>query len=137
MRVVVSIPREGVERYFNSQKDAADYLGVDKFHIWSEINQHNGGSRTLQKRGVLVMTVADYEGLSPIRPHHTSSRSRFRGGKGQCVRMLDPDTHEILDCFDSLREAAEDMGVSYISSIVRCCKGLMKQAHGYKWEYAD
>lgn len=137
MRVVVSIPREGIEKFFNSQKEAANYLKVDKFHVWSEINNHNGGSRTLQKRGVLVMTVADYEGLSPVRPHYTSPHSRFHGGKGQQVRMLDPDTHEVLDVFESLREAAEDMGVNYISSIVRCCKGKMKLAHGYKWEYVD
>lgn len=136
-QVVVSIPSQGIEKVFSSQKEAADWLGVDKFHVWAELNEHKSGSRTLQKRGVLVMSYADYRGLSPVRPHRISTDSRFKGSNGQKVRMLDPDTHEVLEVFNSLREAAEDVGVTYISSILNCCKGRMRLAHGYKWEYAD
>ena len=134
--VVVSIPREGVEKIFNSQKEAAAYLNVDRFHVWQELNSFRGGSKTLNRRGVLVMAYEDYKGLTPIRCHQIKSIDPKRMRRKQRVHMLDLYTHEILDTFNSLREAADDLGVAYATSISRCCQGLAKSAHGYKWEYA-
>lgn len=135
--VVVSIPREGIEKIFNSQKEAAAYLDVDRFHVWQELNQFRGGSKTLNRRGILVMSYEDYEGLTPIRKHQVDLSGKSRIRKKQRVHMLDLYTHEILDTFDSLHRAADDLGIPYVSSISRCCKGLAQSAHGYKWEYAD
>ena len=51
--------------------------------------------------------------------------------------MLDPFTNEILDTFASTAEAAEDIGAKTPNMIGRCCRGKIKMAYGYKWEYAD
>lgn len=136
MRIVVAIPAKGIEKIFESQRAAADYLGVDRYHIWQELNESRGRSRKLHRQGVLVMEYGEYEGLKPVRKHQIKAEGCFSGGKGQRVRMLDPYTHEILDEFESLHEAADDMGVNYVSSISRCCRGKMNVAHGFKWEYA-
>ena len=135
--VVVSIPNKGIEKIFNSQKEAAHYLNVDCFHVWQELNQFRGGSKTLNQRGILVMSYEEYEGLKPVRKHQVDLSGKSRIRKKQRVHMLDLYTHEILDTFDSLHRAADDLGIPYVSSISRCCKGLAQSAHGYKWEYAD
>ena len=134
--VVVAFPRQGIQKIFNSQKEAADYLQVNRYHVWQEIHQFRGGSKTLNERGALVMTYEEYEGLAPIRPHQTKPTNPLRKRRKQRVHMLDLYTHEILDTFPSLHQAANDLGIPYVTSISRCCRGLAKSAHGYKWEYA-
>ena len=41
---------------------------------------------------------------------------------------------KILDCFDSIMSAQLDTKIDR-SDIGRCCKGRLKKAGGYKWEY--
>ena len=135
--IVLTIPKEGIEKIFYSQKEVADYLQVDRFHVWQELNQFRGGSRALNKRGVLIMPYEEHEGLTPIRPHRIKPTDSKRKRRKQRVHMLDLYTHEILDTFESLHRAADDLGIPYVTSISRCCRGLSKSAHGYKWEYAD
>ena len=134
--VVVSIPRQGIEKVFNSQKEAAEYLKVDRFHVWQELNQFRGGSKFLNQQGVLVMSYEEYEDLAPVRKHEVKPTDSQRMRRKQRVHMLDLYTHEILDTFDSLHQAAADLGLNYVSSISKCCRGLSRSAHGYKWEYA-
>ena len=135
-RVVISIPRQGIEKVFNSQKEAAHYLNVDRFHVWQELNSFRGGSKRLNQQGVLVMAYEEYEGLAPVRKHQIKPIDPKRMRRKQRVHMLDLYTHEILDTFDSLHQAADDLGLNYASSISKCCRGLSRSAHGYKWEYA-
>jgi hypothetical protein len=62
------------------------------------------------------------------------------------VLMIDKKTNELLNSFDSTRDAAryliEECGAmssesSYSSHISEVCNGKRKTCQGYKWQYAD
>lgn len=43
---------------------------------------------------------------------------------------------EYIRTFGSIKEASDLLG-KYSTNIVKCLKGITKQAYGYKWEYID
>lgn len=51
------------------------------------------------------------------------------------VNQLDLQTGEIINTFDSIADAMRYLGKSKSSHIIECCKGKLKQAYGFKWEY--
>lgn len=53
------------------------------------------------------------------------------------VNMLSNDTGELIMQFDSLIDAAHFLGINCSGHICSCCKGKLKTAYGYKWEYAQ
>ena len=55
--------------------------------------------------------------------------------KAKKVNMLDKNTGEIIKTFGSLIDAAHYVNVDKSCHIVSCCKGKLKTAYGYKWEY--
>lgn len=55
------------------------------------------------------------------------------------IEMLDKDTEEVLQTFNSLTEASRETGVDR-SRICALCRGRKRGCHtagGYKWRYAD
>ena len=53
------------------------------------------------------------------------------------INMLDKNTGEIIKQFGSIIDGAKYIGQNKSCHIVSCCKGRLKTAYGYKWEYAD
>ena len=56
--------------------------------------------------------------------------------KAKKVNMLDKKTKQTIKTFGSLIDAAKYIGVNKSCHIVSCCKGRLKTAYGYKWEYS-
>lgn len=52
------------------------------------------------------------------------------------VNMLDKENNSIIKSFNSIIEASQYIGKNSSGHIVSCCKGRLKSAYGYKWEYA-
>lgn len=50
------------------------------------------------------------------------------------VEMLDIETDEVVNVFDSMAEASAFIHKPH-GNIWRCCNGLSKSAYGYKWRY--
>ena len=60
------------------------------------------------------------------------------GKKPRAVYKIDFETDEILDVYDSVSKAGVEFGNSYARvGITNCCKGRVKSAYGYKWQYAE
>ena len=52
--------------------------------------------------------------------------------------MIDKDTNEILNKFESIREAAKFLGnENKYRSIVYCLSGKIKTSQGYFWKYEE
>ncbi len=51
------------------------------------------------------------------------------------VKMIDKNTNEVIKIFGSLIDAAKFLGINKSCHIVSCCKGKLKTAYGYKWQY--
>ena len=54
--------------------------------------------------------------------------------KGVCRKVRCIETGIV---YNSLTEAAKALGINYTNSIIKCCKGKCKIAHGFHWEYVD
>lgn len=53
------------------------------------------------------------------------------------INQLDKDTGEIINTFDSIKEAFHGLDKKYTGTIGDCIRGRINTAYGYKWEYAD
>ena len=53
------------------------------------------------------------------------------------VKQIDLNTGEVLQVFQCMNDAAKFLGKKSNSHIVECCKGKLKQAYGFKWEYNE
>lgn len=51
------------------------------------------------------------------------------------VKMLNKENNEVIKIFGSIIDAAHYIGANKSCHIVSCCKGRLKTAYGYKWEY--
>lgn len=63
--------------------------------------------------------------------------SRFREHTGAFipVRMLNPETKEVIKEFNSIKYAGKYLNINDPSHISKVCKGKRNTAYGYKWEY--
>ena len=52
------------------------------------------------------------------------------------VKMIDPETKEVIKIFDTQTAAAEYMGIDR-RLITKACMGILNLCKGYIWEYAD
>lgn len=52
------------------------------------------------------------------------------------VAMIDKNSGNVLKIFNTIREAERNTGIDN-GSIGKCCKGKMKTAGGYRWEYIE
>lgn len=64
------------------------------------------------------------------------NNAHLRAGKKTPVYQLNKDTNEIIKEWESIRQAAQHLGVCSIP-IYNCCKNnkYRKTAYGYKWRY--
>ena len=53
------------------------------------------------------------------------------------ILQIDIATNNILNKFNTFTEACIYLGKPYNSDISKCCKGIYKNAHGYKWIIQD
>jgi hypothetical protein len=53
------------------------------------------------------------------------------------VVKLDPITHEVIDTYDSLADAARLNGMDGYGGVLNCCQGNNLKSGGYKWRYLD
>lgn len=57
--------------------------------------------------------------------------------KAKPVKMISPETYEVLRVFGSIIEGANFFGKTNGGSISSCCNKKRKLAHGYIWEYEN
>lgn len=65
-----------------------------------------------------------------------SCQERLRKYKNQPVYMIDKDSGEILNKYDSMKIAMEKTGVHKVT-ISQICRGKRKTGGGYIWRYAE
>lgn len=117
---------------YESAREAARKLGVSAMTMSKALR----GERTmLYNNGYTVYKYEDYYRLVPQRTHNTDNTNKKYSGKGKKINKLDRFTNAILDTYDSISEACNDLGVPGIGLVSLCCKGKRDTAYGYKWEY--
>ena len=67
--------------------------------------------------------------------YHSDSVNAIKPKPNKYPPIKNIDTGEV---FEDLQEANKSVGAKKFSnSILRCCKGLIGKAYGYKWEFTD
>lgn len=121
----------GKELEFYSITDAARYLNVSPCVIRDVVIGKRETSRVLKALNIIA-TKIEYE---PVREIKYATPLKQNKTKKTKVRLLDLYTNEIIDEYDTVKEAAYDNGV-LASNITKCCRGEIKYYRGYRWEYA-
>ncbi len=65
----------------------------------------------------------------------TTHQKNILHSLGRRVAKLNKDTLEILDIYESIKEAYEDLNKKYSSGISDACRGKQKTSWGFKWKY--
>lgn len=126
----VVLTEDNTEHFFCTTKEIAEFLNDTK---WVVLMTLKGNSTRLVKRGVAIFTIEEYNDLKPVREHRISTEAWVT--RKRRVHKLDRYTNEILETYESLIDAAVELG-GYSSVIGKACRGKIKTAYGYKWEYA-
>ena len=68
---------------------------------------------------------------------HSPNKNLYGGNNPKAIKviMIDKQTHKKIRIFDSIIDAAHYLGKNKSGAIVNCCKGNLKSAYGYVWEY--
>ena len=133
-RVIMIDANSDQVKEFETQIEAATALGIDAWHIHAALRGTKGGSRLLESRGISFVSYEEYYDLKPIRKHRVKPGDNKK--KTKRVRAIDMYTHEIIDTYNSMTEAAEDTG-THAPAIRKSCVREGITAAGYKWEFAD
>ena len=133
-RVIMIDANSDQVKEFETQIEAAIALGIDPWHIHAALRGTKGGSRLLESRGISFVSYEEYYDLKPIRKHRVKPGDNKK--KTKRVRAIDMYTHEIIDTYNSMTEAAEDTG-THAPAIRKSCVREGITAAGYKWEFAD
>lgn len=83
------------------------------------------------------------ESIKKMSKSHQGCTPWNKGKKTGCVPAnvrrvgMFNDNGELLKSFNSIREAADEVGCRHSSNISACCKGKVQHASGYVWKYLD
>lgn len=109
-------------------------LALNEFNV-PVIDRVIQGNRNKNPNGVRVPCVDGmYDGY--VQQPKQERKSPNRGKPKQAIAMLDKETNEIIQIFNSKSEANEFLGkYKTDSSIAYVCQGKRQTAFGYKWKY--
>ena len=69
--------------------------------------------------------------------HSKESVERSSTAKWKAVLQINPITNEIVNKFDSVKEAAFKMGFKTHANISSCCSGQKVMAGGFAWRFEE
>ena len=108
---------------FESVSSAADETGFERTNISSNLI---GSSKTCH--GYIFV----YKENFPIKDISIHKHK----GKGIKVAQIDKDSGEVINTFNSLKEAGDSLGVCY-KGLQKAARDLRRTAYGYKWKVIE
>lgn len=110
-----------------------------------------GEPKTYKIHRLVAMTFIENSNRLPIVNHKDENKHNNNAenlewcddkynttySKGKKVNKLDIDTGEILETFDSLKDAVKSVGRDHISRIRASCNDPWKQSYNHKWSFVN
>lgn len=109
---------------WNSAKDVENELGINADSICSICNHK---SKTRHSAGGFMWTFFNEELIIIKKKSFVGKRK---------VKQFTKDTHEFIQTFNSLSDAAKSVYGAW-QHIQRCCNKIKPSAYGYYWEFED
>ncbi len=117
-----------IGRYFLDEGESFYDGGFVINHIdENKLNNSVSTPSGLRPDGLTVLWTDNLEWTTPQKNSLHSLARR--------VAKLDKDTDEILDIYESIKEAYEDLNKKYNGGISNVCRGRQKTSAGFKWKY--
>lgn len=107
------------KKYFN-QNDARKEFGIDG----SDISKCLDGKLHFVRGKIWRREYTD--SVLPVLTGKNGSKP---------VLQIDPETHQILNVYDSASAAARALGLKRSTGISKCCNGQFKKSAGYEWQF--
>lgn len=125
--VKIDIETNIVIREYNSITEAAKDIADNPINILRSCNFDNDSTKGYRWRKNIdgEYKVGDYIDLPKL--YHPSTKRR------KVAKILDGN---VVEVYNSIMEAARTNSCKN-SSISMCCKGKIKQHHGFKWKYYE
>ena len=123
--VKIDIETNIVLQCFKSIQEAATNTGTNPINIWRSCHFDNDSASGFRWRTNenTIYKIGDYINLPKLYHPSTSKRSVAQIKDGI-----------IINIYESIMDAARDNNCTD-SSISMCCKGKIKQHHGFEWKY--
>lgn len=129
---------------FNNQDFAKP---VYQYHLTENkiLNQYNSlgeAAKALNKNNISAIKQACEHKISQAYGYRwkyisdNSSIQKAKSGQVKKVVQIDKNTNEIIQIFNSAKDAANKLNCDS-SSIQKVCRGERKTCTGYKWKYLD
>ena len=96
-----------------------------------KISESKKGKASLNKNERTYQYTEEHR--SKIKEHNKGKHKGSLNGRARAVRQYDMNNNFIKE-FEYTRQASEELNICR-QSIVKCCKGVQRQAGGFKWEY--
>ena len=113
---------------------------LDNPNNYNDIN-HKDGNKENNNINNLEYCTKSYNMKHAFKNNLWKSPNSGRFGsnsyKAKKVAMVDKNTNEIIKTFNSIIDATHFVNKNSSGHIVNCCKGKLKTAYGYKWQYID
>lgn len=113
---------------------------LDNPNNYNDIN-HKDGNKENNNINNLEYCTKSYNMKHAFKNNLWKSPNSGRYGsnsyKAKKVAMVDKNTNKIVKTFNSIIDATHFINKNNSGHIVNCCKGKLKTAYGYKWQYID
>ena len=113
---------------YNSIVEAEKFTNIPAYRITSCANGQT------KSAGGFLWSYLKEETLTPYKIYSGKNISKDFSHKGKPVYQYDLDGRFIKK-FNTIKEAADEIGKTKCSGISACCKNKQKSAYGYIWSY--
>lgn len=103
--------------------------GIGRRPLTQEEKDYNA---LMRQKGIVIGPEKNFENYKTTQKYQEDLKK-----KCQKVAMLDKTTEEVIQTFDSIKEAVAFLGKQSTArvGIYDCARGRNKTAYGYKWKY--
>lgn len=127
----VNLSKQGKKKHYRMNRLVAENF-LDNPTNLPVVNHKDGNKQNNNVNNLEWCTRSEND----LHAFRTGLRKPYNGGTNKPVAKVDINTNTILNTYDSITNAANEMETS-VSAISSCLNGKAKTSKGFKWIFID